>query len=57
MLNLLWNRLLDAIGSKKWDYHRGKNGIVMRRRLPGRWEYRALTTEEMFEEESWQSIK
>lgn len=57
MINSFINRLLDIIGSKDWEPYAGTTGLVMRRRLPGHWEYRAPTLEEAEDESMWQAIK
>jgi hypothetical protein len=52
MLNKIMNALIDFFFSDQWDHHVDRDGIaVMRRRLPGRWEYRSPTAEEL--EELW----
>jgi hypothetical protein len=57
MLKSLANKILDIFASKEWNVHLRKGGLVMRRRVPGGWEYRALTREEMEEALMWQAIK
>ena len=57
MLKTLLNKLMDAIGSRHWEPTIKDRALVMRRRLPGRWEYRAPTSEEMEEEIMRQAIK
>jgi hypothetical protein len=57
MLKTLANKFLDIVGSKHWEPATKDGALVMRRRLPGRWEYRAPTVEEMDEEIKWQAIK
>ncbi|MBX5131600.1 hypothetical protein HJB80_02685 [Rhizobium lentis] len=57
MLKSFINKLIDFFGSKDWEPYAGKEGLIMRRRLPGRWEYRAPTAAEIEEELLWQAIK
>ena len=57
MLKSIVNKLLDAFVSKDWRhcFHGGR--MVMRRRLPGRWEYRNMTVEELDDALMEQAIK
>ncbi|MDK4729351.1 hypothetical protein [Rhizobium phaseoli] len=57
MFKNIATKLFDIIGSKDWRPHLGKDGLVMRRRLPGQWEYRTPTVEEIEEAISWQAVK
>ncbi|WP_155773388.1 hypothetical protein [Rhizobium leguminosarum] len=57
MFKSLANRFFDIFGSKEWAPHLLKGELVMRRRLPGRWEYRDLTPDETEEMVVWQAVK
>jgi hypothetical protein len=57
MLKSLLNKLIDIFGSKDWAPYQSADGLVMRRRLPGRWEFRTPTARELHDELDWQSIK
>lgn len=57
MLKTIIDKLLDAVCSEQWEPTIKDRALVMRRRLPGRWEYRAPTSEEMEEAATWQAIK
>jgi hypothetical protein len=57
MLNKIINKLLDIFGPKDWDQFIGPDGLVMRRRLPGRWEYRSPTPAEVEDIAFWQALK
>lgn len=56
MLNKIMNALIDIFGSKDWETVILSDGVVMRRRLAGRWEYRAPTREEVEDRAFWQAL-
>lgn len=57
MLTKLMSSLLDLLSSKHWlpVFHSG--GMIMRRRIDGRWEYRSPTAAEMDDINYNQAIK
>ena len=58
MLKSIANMFLDIFASKDWRHCLLRNGdLVMRRRLPGRWEYRDMTPEEAEVMFMWQATK
>jgi hypothetical protein len=56
MLNKIMNALLDIFGSKEWTDIVQGDRIIMRRRINGRWEYRAPTANEVDERAFWQAL-
>jgi hypothetical protein len=57
MLSLA-NKIIDMFASSDWSHCLLRNGdMVMRRRLPGRWEYRQMNPQETEEALMWQAIK
>lgn len=57
MLKSIVNKLLDVFASKEWRVCLHDGRMVMRRRIPGQWEYRAMTPEELDEALLWQAVK
>lgn len=57
MLSSLANKIIDFFASADWQPHLRNYEMVMRRRLPGHWEYREMNAEETEKLMAWQAIK
>ncbi|WP_176439382.1 hypothetical protein [Rhizobium esperanzae] len=57
MLKSIANKILDILCSKEWNPQLRNRKLLMRRRVPGGWEYREMTSEEMEDLIAWHVMK